>query len=63
MPKITTEFVIDRFYEHFAGLPEPERRGIIAALRATTAVMRAQRPEPVQPDLPLMEDVDDSTDD
>jgi len=54
MPKVTDDFVVERFFEVFALLPMAERKAIITGLRATTAVMRAQRPEPAQ--MPLLDE-------
>lgn len=64
MAKVTDDFVIARFHRIFAKLPGAEQRGIIRGLQTIHDAMQHVRAEvPVQPDLPLMEDVDDSTDD
>lgn len=64
MAKVTDEYVVTKFHRIFADLPAAEQRGIIRGLQTVHDTMQHVRTEvPVQPDLPLMEDADDSTDD
>ena len=40
MPKISDDFVMDRFFELFAKMPQHQREGVIRGLRATSRVMQ-----------------------
>jgi hypothetical protein len=42
LAKVTDNFVIRRFFEIFAGAPEPEQRAYIIAMEATRATTQAR---------------------